>query len=583
VVQVTYSLDLRVDLSRRELLKACLAAGAAAGFDRAARLFAGEAVPPVHYLDVTRQAGLDFVHYTGAFGKKLLPETMGAGCAFLDYDNDGSPDIFLVNGMDLPGHQRQHSTLKLYRNDGHGHFTDVTAKVGLDVEIYGMGVAVGDYNNDGWEDVYVTGLGEARLFRNDRGRFRDVTNEAGVNNNGFGTSAAWVDYDRDGKLDLVVANYVTWSEKGDLYCSIDGHHKSYCTPEAYHGDTCRLFHNLGNGRFEDVTRQAGLYDPTSKSLGITIVDYDQDGWPDIAIANDTQPNKLYHNNHDGTFSERGTQAGIAFSEDGIARGAMGIAAADYDHSGYASLAIGNFSNQMMALYHNVKNELFIDVAPTSGLGRATLLSLSFGIFFFDYDLDGSEDLFLANGHVETDINRIQPKVTYAQTPLVFHNEGSRDRGITRFRDVTAELGFTEKLVGRGAACADIDNDGAPDILVTTNGGPVHLYQNRGGARNNALRVKTVGRRSNRSGIGAVVRIHTPQGTNWQMVHSGSSYCSQSELTLTFGMGKEAQAQEVEIVWPSGVHDRLKNLGANATYTIEEGGKILRAVPFREKA
>ena len=369
--------------------------------------------------------------------------------------------------------------------------------------MYGMGVAVGDYDNDGWDDIYVTGLGEARLFHNEHGHFKDVTQAAGVNNTGFGASAAWVDYDRDGKLDLFVTNYVKWSEKDDLYCSLDGRHKSYCTPEAYQGDTCRLFHNLGNGRFEDVTQKAGIYDPTSKSLGVAVIDYDRDGWPDLAVANDTERNKLYHNNRNGTFTEQAVQAGIAFSEDGIARGAMGIDAVDFDHSGYPSLAIGNFSNQMLGLYHNEGNRFFIDIAPSSSVGRASLLSLSFGIFFFDYDLDGREDLFVANGHIEPDINRIQPQVAYAQLPLVFHNEGNE-----RFQETGKALGFTRTFVARGAAYADIDNDGAPDILLTTNGGPAYLFHNVGGSRNNAIRIKTVGTRSNRDGIGAEVRVHS---------------------------------------------------------------------------
>ena len=430
------------------------------------------------------------------------------------------------------------TTLKLYRNNGNGTFTDVTAKAGLDVEMYGMGVAVGDYDNDGWDDIYVTGLGEARLFHNEHGHFRDVTPAAGVNNAGFGASAAWVDYDRDGKLDLFVTNYVKWSEKDDLYCTLDGRHKSYCTPEAYQGDTCRLFHNLGNGRFEDVTQKAGIYDPTSKSLGVAVIDYDRDGWPDLAVSNDTERNKLYHNNRNGTFTEQAVQAGIAFSEDGIARGAMGIDAVDFDHSGYPSLAIGNFSNQMLGLYHNEGNRFFIDIAPSSSVGRASLLSLSFGIFFFDYDLDGREDMFVANGHIEPDINRIQPQVAYAQLPLVFHNEGNE-----RFQETGKALGFTRKFVARGAAYADIDNDGAPDILLTTNGGPAYLFHNVGGSRNNAIRIKTVGTRSNRDGIGAEVRVRSGAGENWQTVHSGSSYCSQSELTLTFGLG---QATEVTV-------------------------------------
>jgi hypothetical protein len=525
------------------------------------------------FVDITREAGIRFVHNTGAFGKKFLPETMGPGCAFIDYDNDGNPDILLINGSDFPGHKSKRTTLKLYHNNGNGTFSDATARAHLDVELYGMGAAIGDYDNDGWDDIYITALGESRLFHNEHnGTFKDVTKISGTNNTGYGASAAWVDYDRDGKLDLFVTNYVKWSEKGDLYCTLDGRNKSYCTPEAYKGDTCRLFHNLGDGRFEDVTQKAGIYDPTSKSLGVAIIDYDQDGWPDIAVANDTERNKLYRNNRNGTFTEQAVQAGIAFSEDGIARGAMGIDQGDFDHSGYPSLAIGNFSNQMLGLYHNEGNRFFIDVAPSSSIGRASLLSLSFGLFFFDYDLDGLEDLFVANGHIEPDIARIQPQVTYTQTPMVFRNEGG-----SRFQEVSKQLGFTRRLVARGAAYADIDNDGRPDILLTTNGGPAYLFLNATGTLNNAIRIKTVGTRSNRDGIGAVVKVN---GANWQMVRSGSSYCSQSELTLTFGLGKAAQASTVEITWPSGQRDTLRNLKANATYTVEEGGKVLGTGPFK---
>jgi hypothetical protein len=530
----------------------------------------------IHFEDITQKAGINFTHYTGAFGKKFLPETMGPGCAFIDYDNDGYPDILLINGKDFPGHNIRRATPKLYHNNGDGTFTDVTAKAGLDIEIYGMGVAVGDYDNDGWDDIYITGLGEARLFHNEHnGTFKDVTNSAGVNNTGFGASAVWVDYDKDGKLDLFVTNYVKWSEKDDIYCTLDGQHKSYCTPEDYKGDTPRLFHNLGNGRFEDVTGKSGIYDPKSKSLGVAVIDYDMDGWPDLAVSNDTERNKLYRNNHDGTFTEQAIQAGIAFSEDGVARGAMGIDEDDFDHSGYPSLAIGNFSNQMLGLYHNEGNRFFIDIAPSSSVGRATLLSLSFGLFFFDYDLDGLRDMFVANGHIEPDIGRIQQQVTYAELPMVFHNEG-----YDKFQEVGKQLGFTRRLVSRGAAYADIDNDGAPDVLVTNNGGPAYLYRNVGGSRNNAIRIKTAGTRSNRDGIGAQVRVTSGGIANWQTVHSGSSYCSQSELTLTFGLGKAAQADSVEIAWPSGRHDTLKNLKANATYTIEEGGKIVSARPFK---
>jgi hypothetical protein len=538
----------------------------------------------VHFVDITQKSGINFVHYTGAFGKHYLPETMGAGCAFIDYDNDQYPDILLVQGSDFPDHHSgQYRTLKLYHNNGNGTFTDVTARAGLAVEMYGMGVAIGDYDNDGWDDIYITGLGQSRLFHNQgNGTFKDVTREAGVNNSGFGASAAWLDYDHDGKLDLFVTNYVQWTPKADIYCSLDGHTKSYCTPEAYHGDTCRLFHNLGNGRFEDVTGKAGIADTTSKSLGVAIIDYDRDGWPDIAVSNDTQPNKLYHNNHNGTFTEQAVQAGIAFSEDGIARGAMGIDARDFDDSGYPSLAIGNFSNQMIGLYHNEKNRFFIDIAPASSVGRSSLLALSFGLFFFDYDLDGLPDLFVANGHIEPDINRIQPQVAYAELPLAFHHEGRDNKGNARFDEVGKQLGFTKPLVARGAAHGDIDNDGAPDILLTTNGGPAYLFHNLGGSQNNAIRIHPVGTRSNRDGIGAVVHVRVPgsaEGDGYQTVHSGSSYCSQSELTLTFGLGK-ASAADVEVDWPSGQKDALQDLRANTTYTIQEGGKILGQRSFK---
>jgi hypothetical protein len=527
------------------------------------------------FVNVARQAGINFVHNTGAFGKRYLPETMGPGCAFVDYDRDGTPDLLLVNGADFPGHKAKRTTLKLYRNDGKGNFTDVTARAGLAIEIYGMGAAVGDYDNDGWDDIYITALNESRLFHNEQnGTFRDVTKASGTNNPGYGASAAWFDYDKDGKLDLFVTNYVKWTEKGDLYCTLDGRNKSYCTPEAYPGDTCRLFHNLGGGRFEDVTQKSGIFDPTSKALGVALIDYDNDGWLDLAVANDTERNKLYRNNRNGTFTEQGIQAGIAFSEDGIARGAMGIDVADFDHSGFPSLAIGNFSNQMLGLYHNEGNRFFIDIAPSSSIGRASLLSLTFGLFFFDYDLDGLEDIFVANGHIEPEIARIQPQVTFAQTPHLFRNLGG-----ARFEDVGKKLGFTAKLVARGAAHADIDNDGRPDIALVTNGGPAYLFRNATGTSLNAIRIKTVGTRSNRNGIGATIKVQSARGSGWQMVRSGSSYCSQSELTVTFGLGRALLADSVEITWPSGQKDVLRNLKANFTYSVEEGGKILSSKPF----
>ena len=357
----------------------------------------------IHFRDVTSQAGIHFTHNNGAFGKKWLPETMGPGCAFIDYDNDGYPDILLVNGTDWPSHHHAGATSpKLYHNNHDGTFTDVTHKAGLDVPMFGLGVAVGDYDNDGFDDLFITALGQSHLFHNNgNGTFTEVTKAAGMSGpSEFSTSAAWVDYDRDGKLDLVVANYVRWSEETDLYCTLDGAHKSYCTPESYKGTSVRLWHNLGGGKFEDATQKAGLGDPTSKSLGITILDYNADGWPDILIANDTQPNKLYLNKKDGTFEERGVPSGIAFSEDGIARAGMGVDAADYDRSGHPSVIITNFANQMVSLYHNEGNGLFVDEAPQSEVGRATLVTLGFGCFFFDYDNDGWPDIFVADGHIE---------------------------------------------------------------------------------------------------------------------------------------------------------------------------------------
>jgi len=533
---------------------------------------APEAASAVQFVEATSPAGLKFVHNSGRAGKKFLPETMGSGGAFVDLNGDGWLDIVLINGKDwTPKGKRSFSAV--YRNNGNGTFTDVTTASGFDVEMYGMGVAAGDYDNDGRDDLYVTTLEGDRLFHNEGNfKFRDVTKASGIVNAHFGTSAAWLDYDRDGKLDVFVANYVQWTAAADVYCSLDGTNKSYCTPESYKGTPSKLFHNLGAGKFEDVTGKAGVGDPTSKSLGIAVLDYDGDGWPDIFVANDTQPNKLYRNNGNGTFTEKGVAAGVAFSEDGVARGAMGVDTADYDRSGRPHLLVGNFANQMLALYRNEGNGLFVDEAPSSTVGRASLLSLAFGVFFFDYDLDGQQDIFAVNGHIEEEIARVQPKVLYKQIPLMFRNLGKG-----RFDSVGASLGaaFNVPQVGRGAAYGDYDRDGDLDILLINNQGPARLLRNDGGNKNHWLTIRTVGTKANRDGIGAVVRVESASGVQVQTVHSGSSYCSQSDLALTFGLGPDTLVKSVDVVWPSGTKDRVTGVAANQFVRLQEGIGIVK--------
>jgi enediyne biosynthesis protein E4 len=571
----------RLALDRRTFLWGLAGLASSSGLLR--DVFAASSVldPGFRLVDVTTQAGIHFRHNSGAYGGKLLPETLGAGCAFLDYDRDGWQDILLVNGRDWPehdrpehdspGHKREPSTLKLYRNNRNGTFSDVTHSAGLDVEMYGMGVAVGDYDNDGYPDILITCVGQNRLFKNTgKGTFIDVTKSSGLSGRqALSTSALWFDFDRDGLLDLFVCNYVKWSPEHDVFCSLDGKHKSYCTPEAYRGETCWLFRNRGNGTFEDVTASSGIFDSSSKSLGVAMLDYDRDGWPDLLVTDDTQPNKLYRNQRNGTFKDIAVDAGIAFSSEGRARAGMGVDAADFDNSGSAGVAITNFDNEMTGLYRLSDGGNYVDVAMQSGVGLASKDKLGFGCVFLDANLDGALDLAVVNGHIDDTVRNVSG-VGYAQPPQLFLNSGKGT-----FVDVAGEIGggFSQAKVGRGLAYADFDRDGDLDLLVTTNHGPAYLYRADQIAGNRSIRIRLVGTKSNRDAIGAAVQIFTGTSSQSRLVKGGSSYLSQSELPVTFGLGKRDKIDRLVIQWPSGRTEEYKNLGAGHAYECVESKGI----------
>ncbi len=523
------------------------------------------------FTDVTTQAGIQFQHNSGAFGGKFLPETLGSGCAFLDYDRDGWQDILLINGSDWPGHKKSRTTLRLYHNNGNGTFTDVTARAGLDVELYGMGVAVGDYNNDGFPDIYVTCVGQNRLFRNTgKGTFVDVTNTSGLGKReGLSSSAVWFDYDRDGLLDLFVCNYVKWSPETDIFCSLDGKHKSYCTPEAYRGATCWLFHNRGDGTFEDVTASSGIFDSSCKSLGVALLHDNHNGWLDLIVANDTQPNKLYRNQRNGTFKDAAVEAGLAFSTEGKARAGMGVDAADFENSGAEGIAITNFDNEMIGLYR-AAGKGFEDIAGQAGVGMASRNSLGFGCTFLDVNLDGWLDFAVANGHIDETVRNIRGNVGYAQPPQLFLSNGKGG-----FRDIASQVGgaFDQPKVGRGLAYADFDRDGDLDLLLTTNNGPAYLYRNDQLSGNRSIRFLLEGTKSNRDAIGAMARVFAGGMTQSRMVKGGSSYLSQSELPVTFGLAKRDRIERVVVDWPSGRTEEYKDLAAGRTYHCTEGKGI----------
>jgi len=533
------------------------------------------APPDVAFVDITRQAGVTFEHENGADGQKLLPETMGGGVAFFDFNNDGRPDLIFVDSRPWPwsarvtSHERQ-SRLVLYRNDGGGHFTDVTRAAGLAVDLYGMGVAAADYDNDGWVDLFVTAVGANRLFRNIGGRFVDVTHPAGVEGRAdqWSTCAAWLDYDRDGDLDLFVCNYVRWSRDIDLQQDfrLVGIGRAYGPPRTFEGTFPYLYRNDGHGHFTDVSASAGVQIrnpatgvPMAKSLGVSPVDLDADGWPDLVVSNDTVQNFVFHNERNGRFMEIGARSGIAFDAYGNSRSAMGIDAADFRNDGSLGIAVGNFANEMTALYVSQQAPLqFADEAIIAGIGPASRSALTFGVLFFDYDLDGRLDLVTANGHVEDEINKVQASQQYAQPPHLFWNAGAG--GPATFVPVAPRAGndLFGPMVARGAAFADIDGDGDLDLVLTSIKGAPRLLRNDQHSGHHWLRLMLTGTRANRDAIGAAIEVRAGSETLRRTVMTTRGYLSQSELPVTIGLGTHSHVDEVRVRWPDGstqtIHD-----------------------------
>lgn len=524
-------------------------------------------IPESKFTDITTSSGITFIHEHGAAGEKLLPETMGGGCAFFDYDSDGDQDLLLVNSQRWPWDKRESAgpaQMVLYQNDGSGKFADVTAEAGLNVSLYGMGAAVGDYDNDGQVDLFISTVGPNKLFRNVGGKFEDVTEKSGLAEapHRWSTSCGFFDADNDGDLDLFVCNYLQWSRETDISQDFQlvGGGRAYGRPQNFPGSYCQLYRNDGEGKFTDVSRQAGIEIknpntgvPMAKSLGVAFHDFDEDGWMDIVVANDTVQNFLFHNKKDGTFEEIATLSGIAYDLNGGARGAMGIDIARFRTDDSVGVAIGNFANEMAALYvtHGPTMQ-FNDEAVPSGFGPNTRLQLTFGVFFFDYDLDGRLDLLCANGHLEEDINKVQQSQHYEQAPLLFWNAGSQ--GMTEFERVPPELtgpDFAVPIVGRGAAFADIDQDGDLDVLLTATGRAARLLRNDLPTDRNSLRVKLIGTGGNRDAIGAEIEVQAGNETFLRPVMPTRSYLSQVELPVTIGLGARTGAATVRIKWPGG--------------------------------
>ncbi len=544
--------------------------------------------PRVVFTEIAAAAGIDFVHQSGAAGQKWMPETMGSGCALFDYDGDERLDVLLVNSAYWPGQEKEEKpTSKLYRNLGNGRFEDATRKAGLDFSAYGMGVTIADYDADGDSDLFLTTLGENLLLRNEGGKFVDRARRAGVSGSRWeddqgrsypewSTGAAWVDVDGDGWLDLLVTNYVRWSPHTDIFTTLDGKNKSYATPQQYPGSTCRLYRNRGDGTFEEITEAAGLYLPEAKSMGVAATDFDGDGAVDLVITNDTQPNFLLHNLGDGRFEEIGLATGIGYDEAGRARAGMGVDITSLNNDGIQAIGIGNFSREALSLYQQ-QGGIFLDVAGHTRLVQPTLPTLTFGLRFFDYDLDGYQDLILANGHIEPEINSVQKDIQYAQVPQLFWNDGDG-----QLRDVSQRTGglFTKPLIGRGLAVGDIDADGDLDVLLTTNGGRAYLLSNKGPV-GNAVAVHLRGAAPNLDALGALVTATAGDTKQQQMVRTGSSYLSHSTIALSFGLGAGERVERLEIRWPDGEEEALENLAAGSAYWIEQGKGIVKSRAFKE--
>jgi hypothetical protein len=522
-------------------------------------------VPAVNFTDITESSGLTFIHENGAYGDRFLPESMGGGVAFLDYDNDGDQDLLFVNSTDWPDRRNVDDpppTMALYANNGHGLFSDVTELAGLDKSFYGMGVAVGDYDGNGWTDLFITAVGGNHLYRNDSGSFTEVTESAGVGgDDSWSTGAAFFDYDKDGDLDLFVANYVRWSKQIDIEVDyrLDGIGRAYGPPTNFAGTHSSLLRNDGERGFTDVSHAAGIQvaneatgEAMGKALAVVPVDIDDDGFLDLVVANDTVRNFFFHNQGDGTFNEAAVISGLAFDRNGYATGGMGADAAYYRGGANLGIAIGNFSNEMTSLYLSQESpSQFVDEAIVDGVGPASRQALTFGLFFFDYDLDGRLDLLQANGHLEEEINTIQSSQHYEQAPQLFWNCG--DACTTSFVAVEADKmgALSRSLVGRGASYADIDGDADLDVVITQPGRRARLLRNDQQLGHHWLRVKLVGRAKNRNAIGAWVEVDSAGTTLRRRVMPTRSYLSQVELPVTFGLGDARQVEALRVVWSDG--------------------------------